>query len=234
MFLNVLKVIYLFIVNPYHLWFVSALIIAIFIEYYFLKNKKLKMAIVLGIILYAIALLGNSYYFLIENTPLKIFWDIALKVFITFRNGIFVGFPLFTIGICIAFKEDIIKKISKRKLVLFLFIFIFTQTLEAMFIRENNYKDDHSLFISINLIATVLLMICINFRKFKLKKLNSRLLRNLSTGIYYMHLPICKYIQLIIPDINNWILFIITILLTIIINVILLKVNNKYINLLIK
>ena len=42
MIFNILKVIYVFIFNPYHLWFVSSLIVAIIIEYFFLKKKKVE------------------------------------------------------------------------------------------------------------------------------------------------------------------------------------------------
>lgn len=233
-FLNTLKIIYIFIVNPYHLWFVLALIMAIIIEYYFLKNGKIKIAIILSCILYFMALFGNSYYFLIEKTPLKVCYDMILKIMSTFRNGIFVGFPLFTIGVCVAYKEGKIKAITNNKLNFILPFFVFAQIMEATFIRGKNYKDDSSLFISIICIALILLIICIKYAGIKLKKIDTILLRNLSTGIFYMHYPICIYLKLFIPNINNWVLFLIVMFAVIIINTILLKINNKYINLLIK
>ena len=194
----------------------------------------MRIAIILSIVLYIIALIGNSYYFLIENSDIKKIWDILFKIILVFRNGIFVGFPLFTIGILVAYKEKDIKNISKYKLYVSLIIFVITQIVEAIFIRGKNYKDDHSLFLSTIFIATILLMICIIYSNIRVKRINTVLLRNLSTGIYYIHFPICRYIRYFIPDINLWILFVVTIVLSIALNMILLKINNKYINLLIK
>ena len=229
-----LKLFRLIIFNGYHLWFILALIVAICMEYIFLKKNKIKLAVFLSIILYCIALLGNSYYFLIEDTFIQPFIDIIIKIFTMVRNGIFVGFPLFTIGICIAFYEKKLYKISNKKIYLFLLILIITQTLEATFIRGKNYKEDHSLFISIIFIAALLLIICIKNKNIRFKKVNTVLLRNLSTGIYYMHFPVIKYISLLIPSIGCVEIILITIVITIIIDMILLKINNKYINLIIK
>ena len=230
----ILRVFRLILFNGYHLWFVLALIVAICIEYIFLKKNKMKLAIFFSIILYSMALLGNSYYFLIEGTPIQYIMDIIIKIFTMVRNGIFVGFPLFTIGICVAFYEKNIYKISNKKIYAFLLLFIITQILEATFIRGKNYKEDHSLFISVIFIATILLIICIKNKEIRFKKINVTLLRNLSTGIYYMHFPIMRYMGLLIPNMGYISIFLSTTFISIIINMILLKINNKYINLLIK
>lgn len=231
---SILKLFRLIIFNGYHMWFILALIVAICMEYMFLKKNKVKLAVFFSVILYSIALLGNSYYFLIEGTLIQNFIDVIIKIFTMVRNGIFVGFPLFTIGICVALHEKEIYKISNKKVYLFLLIFIITQILEASFIRGKNYKEDHSLFISIIFIATLLLIICIKTKNIRFKKINTVLLRNLSTGIYYMHFPIIKYMSLLIPSIGYIEIFLITTIITIIINIILLRINNKYINLFIK
>lgn len=235
---NVLKNIYnilrYLLFNACHLWFVLALIVAICIEYFFLKKGKLKIAVILSVILYLIAMLGNSYYFLIEGTFVQKIIDIILKIFTITRNGIFVGFPLFTLGICIAYKENDITKISNKKIYIALFIFIVTQILEASFIRGKNYKDDHSLFLSIILISAMIVMLCIKYKNIRLKRVDTKLLRNLSTGIYFMHFPLIQYMYLLVPNMNPWIVFGATTIITISINWLLLKINNKYINYVIK
>lgn len=74
------------------LWFILALIVAIGLEYFFLKKKKIKLALSIGIILYCICLLGNSYYFLLEGTPLQNIMDGYIQIFETTRNGLFEAF----------------------------------------------------------------------------------------------------------------------------------------------
>ena len=230
----ILRIIRLLIFNGYHLWFVLALIVAIFIEYIFLKKNKIKIAIILSIMLYCIALLGNSYYFLIEGTPFQNIMDIIIKVFSIVRNGIFVGFPLFTVGICIAFYEKKICNINNKIVYILLVFFILTQAIEATFIRGKNYMDDYSTFISTIFVSTILLIICIKNKDVKFKRIDTKRLRSLSTGFYYMHFSIEKYMLILVPTLSNWSILVITILILIITNYILLKINNKYINLLIK
>lgn len=216
------------------LWFILALIVAIIMEYYFLKNGKLKNAIFLSIILYIIALLGNSYYFILEGTPFKWLMDAYRTICVTTRNGIFEAFPIFTIGVYMATKENLIEKIKNSKLI-FLFIFmILVQIFEVTFIRNCNYIDDHSLFITTIIIAPIILMFCIKYKNIKLKHINNKILRNLSTGIYFMHAPIINYMSSIIPQLDNWAIFLITIFLTQIICLVAYKINNKYINYIIK
>lgn len=232
--LFIYRILRLNIFNGYHIWFILALAIAICIEYIFLKKNKMKLAVVFSVILYIIALFANSYYFLIKGTPIQYFIDIIIKIFTMVRNGIFVGFPLFTVGILVAFYENKIYKISNKKLLLALLFFTFSQMLETAFIMGKEYKDDHSIFISIVFVATIILMLCIKNKNIKLKKINSTTLRNLSTGIYFMHIPVKWYLGLIIPNINDWIMFLIMLAVTIFIDIILLKINNKYINMIIK
>ena len=228
-----LKLVRLTLFNGWHLWFVLALIVAIGMEYIFLKKNKMKLAIILSIVLYMIALLGNSYYFLIEGTPIQGLMDKLLSAFLRVRNGIFIGFPLFTLGICVAFQENKIEKLKRKRLYLALLIFTITQVIEATFIRGKHYIDDHSVFISSVFMATVLLMLCIRYKNLKLK-INTVILRNLSTGIYYIHYPLMGYISILFPFITSWEKFGVTVIGGILLITVLLKWNNKYINLLIK
>jgi len=216
------------------LWFVLAVMVAIGISYVFLKYKKERYALYLAPILFGIALLGNSYYFVIENTPIQSVMDFYLNIFISTRNGIFVGFPLFIVGLYLAKKEVIIDKISSVKLFSCLSLALAVQICEVTFIRYNNYNDDHSLFISTVFIAAIVLAICIKYKNVKFKKINTTLLRNLSTGIYFMHRPLISYIFLLNLNIGRWYLFIFVTSFSIFVCYILNKLNNKYINYIIK
>lgn len=214
------------------LWFMLALIVSIYIEYLFLKKGKLKHAIILSILLFVIGILGNSYYFIL-NDPLKKIMDLYLKIFISTRNGIFVGFPLFTAGVVIAKNEKLIEKISKMKIYIALVLIIIIQIGEVTFIRNKNYTDDHSLFFTTIFVASMLLILCIKYKDIRLKKIDTKLLRNLSTGIYFMQAPIIRY-TLLILNIGSWGIFLITVIISITTCLILNKINNKYINYIIK
>lgn len=217
------------------LWFVLATIIAIILSNYFIRKNNFKYAIILSIILYIIALLGNSYYFLLEGGIAQKTMDIYLKYCISVRNGIFVGFPMFTAGILLSKKQDyIINKYSNKKLFTLLIISIIIQVIEITIIRNQNYRDDHSLFFSTILIASLILIICIKNKNIKFNKINTLTFRNLSTGIYFMHRPIIDYNMLINPNINHWLNFVITIVISIMICLIAYKINNRYINCIIK
>ena len=216
------------------LWFVLALIVAIIMEYFFLKKNKLNIAIILSCFLYIISLLGNSYYFVLEGTPLKSLMDKYLDFFISIRNGLFVGFPIFTIGVYISQQESIIERMKKSKLYLGLIGLILIQIFEVTFIRNRKYVDDHSLFFTTIFIVAILLMICIKHKNIHFKKFDTKLFRNLSTGIYFMHSPILKYTSLGKFGISNGLLFLATIISIVLTLLILYKINNKYINYVIK
>lgn len=217
------------------LWFILALIVAILIEYWVLKKGKIKIAICIGVILYIICLLGNSYYFLLEGTPFQRIMDLYRTFCITTRNGIFEAFPIFSLGVYIATKEKSIEKISKNKIILCFIIALLIEIFEITFIRTKEYRDDHSLFFTTIVIASLLLMFCIKFKKIRIKKIDTKILRNLSTSLYFMHSPIINYLSLL--HIYIWGNYKMTIMLVsaiIIINLVLYKIDNKYINYIIK
>lgn len=217
------------------LWFLLAVIVAIIIEYFFLKKNKLNWAMILSAFLFIFGLLGNSYYFAIKGTVFQKVMDMYTNTFITTRNGIFVGFPLFTLGVCIAQKEEWIKTIAKPKLYILLGIVLILQIGEVTFIRNKAYADDHSLFITTIAMVAIVLTLCIKYQYVIFQKLNTKLLRNMSTGIYFMHSPVNRYLMLLqIPNISNVERFSIVLAITIVIWLILYKINCKYINYIIK
>lgn len=216
------------------LWFILALMVAIVLEYAFFKNKRLKLALFIGIFLYCVCLLGNSYYFILEGTPMKNIMDVYIQIFETTRNGFLEAFPIFTVGVYIASKEKSIEKIKTSKILISFCIAILILIYEVTFIRNQNYRDDHSLFFSTIIIVSLLLTMCIKCKRLKPLGINTNILRNLSTSIYFMHSPIIHYAELFGLYLGNWKMFLLTIIFIIVISLILYKINNKYINYIIK
>ncbi len=84
------------------LWYVWASMTGMAIVFFFVKVRRIKLACILGPICYCGALLGSSYCFLLNGTPLQRGVDLYLHIAVSTRNGLFVGFPLLLTGVTIS------------------------------------------------------------------------------------------------------------------------------------
>jgi len=207
------------------MWYVLALIIAIQISYIFLKYNKLKIAIIFSLIFFLIALIGNSYYFVIDGTQIHKMIDKYIDLFVSFRNGIFVGFPLFTFGLYFTQFEEKVRKSKKCLIYVTLIILLLLQTCEVTLIRNKHYIDDHGYYLTTAPIALCILSICVKNKNIHISILNTEILRDISVGMYFMHSPILNYTKLIDKDINKWAMFIGTVTITILISLLFYKIK---------
>ena len=208
------------------LWYIYALIFAIFILYFFYKKGKYLLPIILGYILYIFALLCNSYYFIIEkSTYIKKIVDKYMEICISPRNGLFVGILFVSLGVYISkiIKENKIKKMSYIYLMNILFFLILI--IEVYYIRGKTTIDDSGLFFILPLLSSTFVLILIKLSRNKQHKF----LRNFSTCIYFIHRPIIAYLLMFFTIESKKTLFIIAFPLSIIITMILLKLDNKFI-----
>jgi len=213
------------------LWFILSEIIAIIILYFFIKKDKIATAITMGCILLPICLLGDTYSFLLKDNYIQSIMNTYLKIALSTRNGLFAGFPLFTVGFVISYKEKKIYNTNIIKNIILLFVVTVIGIYEATKIR---YLSSHYSFLITGVITAVLLVIIsITARSINIK-INTCLLRNLSTSIYFMHRPIIYYLSLIGIKMSSKELFFYTIFLIIILCYPLYKLNNKFINRIIK
>ena len=168
------------------LWYISALIIGILLVIPFYRKKKIKYAVIMGMILYIFALICNNYYFLIKNTFMQNLVDGYIEHCISARNGIFVGFLFVSIGFYLAEK---IKKLDNKKCNLFLILAYIIFTFEIFFIKGRASIDDAGLYLSFIFLIPLIFIVAANC-KISFQKLDTKLLRNYSTGIYFMHSPL--------------------------------------------
>lgn len=78
----------------YHLWYFPAALIGLLIVY-LLKRLPTKRAVIIVLILYALGLLGDSYYSLgARALPLRIIYNVFFNIFSYTRNGLFFA-PIF-------------------------------------------------------------------------------------------------------------------------------------------
>lgn len=187
------------------LWYVQACIIGVLLLYPFLRRKKLKLALVFGVFLYGFALLANNYSFLIVNTPLEPIIKTYLRYCISARNGLFTGFLSIAIGILCGNLYPIVNK--KRFLNILLVLVSFgLYVVEVLIIRFFNKTplDDASLYISHLFFIPVLFLVTLQL-KIPIAQKTSVTLRNLSTGIYFLHRPILYVVSYFIS--TGWLAF---------------------------
>ena len=204
------------------LWYILALIVAYILIYPFLKRKKYILPLIIGFLLYLFAIFSNSYYFVIEGTWLQSIIDDYLRIFISSRNGLFVGFFYVSIGNYLTTK----KESSINKNIFISIIGLVGLILETAFIRDKHYIEDNSLFFSLLIIVPAIFELA---KRINVKK-DSKKFRNLSIGIYVLHRPILGYLTYFFTIKSNTILFLIVSVLSIGISYFLQKINNKYIN----
>lgn len=216
------------------LWYILALIVATIIIVPFYKKNKIKSAVVLGGVLYFFALLCNNYYFVIEGTAFQKIVDIYLKIFVSGRNGIFVGLFFVSMGVYIAERTNKGIKLSGVKSTILLVISYILLVIEIFLIKGNTYKDDHGLFIMLMIVVPQLLICSMNVKA----SLDTRIIRNYSVGIYFMHAFIIGMIKILLEkyniNIGSQLLFCSALTISIVLLTILYKIDNKQINKIIK
>ncbi len=94
----------------YHLWYLPAAMIGLMLSYLLLRYTG-RAALTVSMVLYAIGLLGDSYYGLAEKLPvLKGMYEGMFHVFTYTRNGLFLA-PVFLIlgyGLAVKKQEEIL------------------------------------------------------------------------------------------------------------------------------
>lgn len=169
------------------LWFVQACIVGAILLYPFLKRNKLTLAITCGIILYGVGQLFNSYSFIMGEWEER---DIVLLYCKSLRNGFTMGLLWLALGFkCYQINK---KELSKSILVSILVIGIILQVIETTaiyYVTGNHLADDGSLFLSQLIVVPAILLLLLQ-TKMEINDNISIRLRNLSTGMYFLHTPL--------------------------------------------
>lgn len=228
---RLIKLIRVALFNPWSaLWYIWALIIFLIIYKILInifKDKfNINVLLIISLVLYLVALLCNNYYFLIENTFMNKIINTYMNIFITPRNGILISIFM-VLGLKLGDIKDKIN-ISKNKLIISSIILFIILIIETLLIRYKSFLDDRSLYITFIIFIPVLFMLFIKFKSNR----NTTLIRNLSTGLYFMHCPTLMLLKLFL--VNEYALFFSAIVIDTIILLVLYKINNKYINYVIK
>ena len=176
------------------LWYVYATMLGLVLLYPFIKYKKLGYALILGTLLYGFALLCNNYYFVANHLHIENIINIYLKIFLTARNGLFIGFLFMGIGAILA-EMDATKWLSGKMTVGLALISFIIYVLEIYYLRPHLSIDDGGYFISSPFVSACLVLLTLQISIPISDKL-SLLFRNLSVGMFFLHRPICTILEI--------------------------------------
>jgi Uncharacterized protein conserved in bacteria len=189
------------------LWYLPALILAMVIVALFLRRNWVKGLILLSVIVYAIGLLGDTYYGLIVGTPFENIVNVYNSIFVRTRNGLCFGVPFVTLGAIIN-KYKLSEKIKKAAVFILLSAVIFG--VEAYLLITNNIPIDQNMYASLVILVPLIFIGLLN-SKLSISERKSKLFRDMSLWVYCTHELIKGIIYTIFPKVagNTIILFIV-------------------------
>lgn len=188
------------------LWFFPALIFSISVLYLFLKKNWIKPLIIVSLVLYALGLIGDSYYGLVVGTPLEKLVEMYSSVFVNTRNGLCFGLPFLTLGVLIN-KHDMRSKLKHLKSLTLFSSVIFA--FEAYVLISNNISRDNNMYISLMFLVSCIFLLSLRSKKI-LSDRKAKLLRDMSLWIYCLHELIQFLVYGLLPKIaaNSFLVFI--------------------------
>lgn len=149
----------------YHLWYLPACMLGLVLMTLFLKCGK-ENAVAISILLYAIGLLGDSYFGLVRLSPvLSKVYDGMFTCFSYTRNGIFMT-PLFLLLGRLFREQEKKGKLNKEKeLILFLCSFVL-MIQEALLLHNTDWQRHDSMYLFLPLCSYHLFVFlrCVNER----------------------------------------------------------------------
>lgn len=222
------------------MWFVGALMISMVICKFIKTKKQHVVAIVVGLILYLFGISLNSYSGFLTRTQIG---DVLVKyyknTFDSTRNFVFTGFPMFILGYYIG-RYGIPKFFSKKNCVLTSLFGWFLLLFLSLILRRKPDAFSGGYLYLIALPLIVFSVLCFLLQTENKFKFDTKILRKISTGIYFSHTPILVCISylsgilyhfnLIENTFNTVIQFVMLSLITTVFSVIVIKLDNKFMN----
>lgn len=181
------------------LWFFPALIFSISVLYLFLKKNWIKPLVVVSLVLYALGLIGDSYYGLVVGTPLEKLVEMYSAVFVYTRNGLCFGLPFLTLGVLIN-KYDMKNKLKHLKALTLFFAVIFAS--EAYVLISNNISKDNNMYISLMFLVSCIFLLSLRSKKI-LSDRKAKLLRDMSLWIYCLHELLQFLVYGLLPKVSS-------------------------------
>lgn len=194
----------------YHLWYLPAVVLGIYIIYLLSKKVGIYIVLLITSFLYLIGLLGDNYFFVVKGTPsFRFIYNVLFQLFDYTRNGFFFAPVFLCLGV-IAKKhivENQVKKTDTNKflikaligLILSMVLFI-AEGLYLHFHFENRH-DSMYLFLVPTMYYLFMMLLSIKIKP-------NKGLRLLSMVIYIVHPFVIIYVRGFAKVINRENLFI--------------------------
>ena len=210
----------------YHLWYFTALILALWLVYFLVKKLGNKKILAIVSFLYLIGLFGDSYYGFLNSSPLltKIY-DILFLISTYTRNGLFYA-PIF---LYLGYEmKKATKESSNHDLIISLCLFL-GMTLEGFLLHFEDMPRHDSMYLLLVPLMYFLFRYLITHNNTSYKEI-----RKIATFIYILHplmIIMIRFIagifklETILVD-NNLILYLVVCLATTILAIIIEKSIN--------
>lgn len=165
------------------LWYFMSLIYCIIIINIFLRYKKIKLLSIFSVLLLFVGAIATNYYNLISNTFIGKIMDLYVYIFNSPRAGICFGIPYLTAGILIN-KLKINKKIKRQYILLIVAMVFFV--VESSIVKKYNWAKECDMYFTTIFLVSIIVIILLN-NNIKVSSKTSKLLKQLSIGIYCSH-----------------------------------------------
>ena len=193
----------LFIGGTGHLWYLGATVIAVILLSVFLfVGVRFRYICVSACLLYAIGLLGDAYYGVIEPLSKITVFNYLLKgydfAFSTTRNGVFMGFPFVLMGAIFSQYRFGLK--PKNALAGFV-ISVLCLLTEAFWLKYNDIPKDNNMYICLIPVAFFMFSFATSVRL--TDRAIYKHLRRIGVLVYFLHMLINEFVWLGISVINK-------------------------------
>jgi len=207
------------------LWYISSLIIAIFIIAPLLKRDKIFLLLLIGFVLYLFGITGDTYFRLFEKTMINPLIKVYTSIFFLPQVGITESILFISLGAAVN-KYKLNEKIKKSGLLSILSILLLL--VEAFVLNKTGIAKDANMYLSAIIAAPLILIWALNYNKDISTKF-SQSCRQYSLGIYCSHQIIMIWIAMFVPTLfaNTMIRFIFTLSISIVIISLLRKTKVK-------
>lgn len=208
----------------YHLWFLPALMFAVPFVYMLICKWGIKVALIIGGVLYAIGMGLNVYPQVLENTAgVGRVVSMYISIFSTARNGLFFGTIFVGMGAFFAKRSIYVKK---YQIVLGLLISIILYTGECFLLRDSGIMNDLTSMYSMLLpclFFLFLMLLRVNVKKRPVFKT----MRALSLLIYVSHIMFTLGIQWLYPSMNSLNIYVFTVVCSFIFSYIVYRASKN-------
>lgn len=188
-----------------HLWYLPAVVFAIFLIAWLRKFMDLKKILILSLILYGIGLFTDGYYGVLSQLPwMKVIADRYLLIFASGRNGLFFAFPFLALGLTIH-ETEVFSRITLKQAWIG-FFFSFMALFAEVIILENFAKPfDYNMFLF--LIPVAFFLLAIGLKQDVEERPIHLNLRSMSSLMYFSHILVFYLLMSVISGLGLWVLF---------------------------